>query len=55
MAGLAVGQDLRLDTLAPANHVQRVGKVLKRQSCGEQCFRVYHPTTDEIEGWPKGE
>src|SRR6266487_2733169 len=53
--GLPIGQDLCLDTLALANHVQRVGKVLKRQSCGEHCFGVYHPTADEIESRPKGE
>src|SRR5436309_4759522 len=55
MAGLAVGQDLCLDALALANHVQCGGKVLQRQSCGEQGFRVYYPTADEIEGWSIGE
>src|SRR2546428_8613022 len=49
---LAVGQDLCLDALALANHVQCLGKVLKRKSCCEQCFRVYNPTTDEIESRP---
>src|SRR5438876_3759842 len=55
MAGLAVGQYLRLDTLALANHVQCGGKVLQKKSCGEQGFGVYHPTADEIEGWSIGE
>src|SRR6266566_10130082 len=49
---LAVGQDLCLDAFALANHVQCLGKVLKRKSCCEQCFRVYNPTTDEIESRP---
>src|SRR6266566_9189930 len=49
---LAVGQDLCLDALALANHVQCLGKVLKRKSCCEKCFRVYNPTTDEIESRP---
>src|SRR6266516_881105 len=55
MAGLAVGQDLRLDTLALANHVQCGGKVLQKKSRCQQCFRIYHPTADEIEGWSIGE
>src|SRR5438552_12836034 len=55
MAGLAVGHYLRLDALALANHVQRGGKVLQRQSRGQQGFRVKHTTADEIESWTKGE
>src|SRR5438067_1803490 len=38
---LAVGQYLRLDALALANHVQRGGKILQRKSRGQQGFGVY--------------
>src|SRR6266849_3022960 len=55
IAGLAVGQYLRLDTLALANHVQCGGKVLQKKSRCQQGFGVYHPTADEIESRPKGE
>src|SRR2546421_9365482 len=55
MAGLAVGQDLRLDALALANHVQCGGKVLQRQSRGQQGFRVKHTAADEINSRAIGE
>src|SRR6266536_4720522 len=55
MAGLAVGQYLRLDALALANHIQCRGKVLQRKRRGQQGFCVKHTTADKINSRTIGE